>query len=142
LKRISWITLIKFFFPRFAAKAVWIVGAYLISKWTNFYTVLWTSDEVNRMLLKISFAGFAIVVALLMYLMIYLPKVKGLNDPSAWNVYCPNVIPGMGITMVVTFLILIRALWPLWGFLAPFYAGTQVMGWMMATHFVPTLGMC
>jgi hypothetical protein len=116
--------------------------AYLIAKWTRFYTTLWTSDEVNRTLLNASFVGFAIVATLLLYLMIYLPKVKGLTDPSAWSVFCPNVVPAMGTTLLVTLLILIRALWPLWGFLGPFYVGSQIMGWVMATHFVPTLGFC
>ncbi|KAG7346108.1 hypothetical protein IV203_005176 [Nitzschia inconspicua] len=122
--------------------AIWIVGAYMISQWTNFYTVLRNSDEVNRTLLNISFVGFVIVITLLLYLMLYLPKVKGLTDPTAWGVYCPNTVPVMGVTTVVSILILIRALWPLWGFVAPFYAGSQVMGWLMATHFIPTLGLC
>ena len=99
---------VRIFSSPFSSSVVWMAAAYLVAKWTHFYSTLWTSDELNRILLKVSFVGLAIVITLLLYLMMYLPKVKGLTDPSAWNVYCPKVIPTMGITMLVTFLILIR----------------------------------
>jgi hypothetical protein len=45
-----------------------------------------------------------------------------------------------GVT-VVSYLILLRAVWPVWGFLAPLVFGTQCMGVIMSLHFLPTMGL-
>jgi len=121
---------------------VWVVAAYFLARWTNFYTTLWSSDQLNRVLLRIAFMGFGIAVAMILYLTLYLPKVKGLSDSSAWSVYCPKVIPTIGVISIVTYLIFLRALWPVWGFLAPVISGTELMAMVMATNFIPVFGLC
>jgi hypothetical protein len=120
----------------------WVVSAYIISKWTDFYTTLWNSEELNRVLLRIAFGGFVVVLSLILYLTVYLPKVKGLSDSSAWSVYCPKVIPTMAVVSLVSYLIFLRACWPVWGFLAPLYSGTEIVAILMATNFIPTFGFC
>ena len=116
----------------------WIFVAVLLARFTDFWGVLWSNQVINRKLLKIAFCGYLVVVSLFLYLAVYLPKIKGLTDPSVWGVYCPKVLPMMCVVGVSTYLVLIRALWPLWGFMAPLISGTEIMGMLMAPHFVPT----
>lgn len=91
----------------------------------------------NRSLLLTVALLLGIQTILVLYLTVYLPRVKGLTDSSAWEVYCPRVIPVMTVTGIVSILLLIRAVWPVWGFLAPLILGIQAMGCLFALHFVP-----
>ncbi len=120
----------------------WVIVAVVLARWTDFFGILWRDERLNRRLLKVSFAGCLVVLTQFLYLTVYLPKFKGLSDPSVWGVYCPKVLPTMCITGIVSYFVLIRALWPLWGFMAPLISGTEIMGMLMALHFVPTFGIC
>lgn len=121
---------------------VWVIWAVILARWTDFFSVLWKDERLNRTLLKVASGGFLVALSLFLYLTLYLPRIKGLSDPSVWGVYCPKVFPMMCVTVVITYLVLIRSLWPLWGFLAPFISGSEIMGIVMALHFVPTFGFC
>jgi hypothetical protein len=118
-------------------QVAWVVVALLMARWTHFYSTVWNGSKPNRNLLAIAFLGVGINTALLLYLVVYLPKIKKLSDSSAWSVYCPRVIPTMTGVGIATFFIFVRALWPVWGFLAPLIFGTQVMGLLFGLHFVP-----
>jgi hypothetical protein len=120
----------------------WVIAAYFVARWTKFFSTVWSSPDLNRSLLRVSFLGFGIVTALVLYLTVYLPKVKGLSDSSAWNVYCPRVIPTMVGLSVASYLIFLRALWPVWGFLSPLWSGVELMGILMASNFIPACGLC
>jgi len=121
----------------------WVIVAILVDRWTEFFGVLWWHNELlNRTLLRIAFGGFLVVVSLFLYLTLYLPRIKGLSDPSVWGVYCPRVMPSMCLTGLATYVVFVRALWPLWGFKAPLVSGIEIMGMLMALHFVPTFGLC
>ena len=117
----------------------WVVAAALVAYWTNFFSVLFSDTEtVNRTLIHMAFSGFGINTVLTLYLTVYLPKVKVLPaDASAWNVYCPRVIPIMTLTGVLTALLLIRGTWPKWGFFAPLFLGVGAMGFLFSLHFIP-----
>jgi hypothetical protein len=118
-------------------QVAWVVVALLMARWTHFYSTVWNGSKPNRNLLATAFLGVGINTALLLYLVVYLPKIKKLSDSSAWSVYCPRVIPTMTGVGIATFFIFVRALWPVWGFLAPLIFGTQVMGLLFGLHFVP-----
>lgn len=54
-----------------------------------------------------------------------------------WDVYCPKVIPAMtGVGLLCAFL-MIRAFWPVWGFLTPIILGIVTMGGIFSFHFIP-----
>ena len=76
-------------------------------------------------------------MVLLLYLTVYLPKVIKLTDPSAWPVYCPRVIPSMILLAVLAAIFLIRATYPVWGFLSPLILGIEAMGALFATQLIP-----
>ena len=119
-------------------EVAWVAFALVVSRWTSFYTTIWSSDKANRGLIRLAFLGLGVNTALFLYLSVYLPRVKGLGNSSAWSVYCPRVIPSMATVGILTVLILIRATWPVWGFLAPLILGIQFMGALMFLHFIPT----
>ena len=101
--------------------------------------------DVNLLILRLALIGFGVVILLGLYLTVYLPKFKGLalKDSAGWApVYCPNVIPSMSVTFVISVMLLIRSVWPVYGFLAPFIVSSQFMALLMSTHLLPTLGLC
>jgi hypothetical protein len=135
----------------------WVTAAILTAYATNFWSVvLLLQDAVessgessnessktipqllpNRSLLQIVGLLLGIQTILVLYLTVYLPRVKGLTDSSAWEVYCPRVIPVMTATGIIAIMLLIRAVWPVWGFLAPLILGIEAMGCLFGLHFVP-----
>lgn len=115
----------------------WVTVAALVARWTNFVHVLLSSTEVNRTVLHLAVACLGTNVILLLYLIVYLPKVVKLTDSSAWEVYCPNVIPCMGLFSALSAIFLIRATYPVWGFLAPLILGIEAMGALFATQLIP-----
>ena len=119
-------------------EVAWVILAILVARWTSFFTTIWSGEKANRGLIRLAAVGFGINAVLFLYLSVYLPRVKGLVNSSAWSVYCPRVIPSMTGVGVLTILILIRATWPVWGFLAPLILGIQFMGALMSLHFIPT----
>jgi prolipoprotein diacylglyceryltransferase len=142
----------------------WVVLAYVVARWSNFFSyVLWginktkTPDtgstaavgrsdvDVNLTVLRLALVGFSVVTMLGLYLTVYLPRVKGLplKDSASWApVYCPTVIPSMAVTFAVSFILLIRSVWPIYGFLSPIIASAQFIALFMSTHLIPTFGLC
>ena len=119
--------------------AVWVFLAWLVARRTHFYAVLFSTHnhQANRGLLQCVYICWGIQTVLVLYLTVYLPKGLGLTDASAWPVYCPKVIPTATLLGVLSIILLIRATWPVWGFLAPAILGTQAMGLLFGLHFVP-----
>ncbi len=126
--------------------AVWVLFGGFVAKGTNTPLVLLSSPpyphglshaQPIRPLLLVAMAQLTANFILLLYLGLYLPKVKGLKDPESWSVYCPRVIPIMTANGVVCAFFLIRSLWPVWGFLTPFILGVEAMGLLFSMHFIP-----
>ncbi|CAB9517049.1 expressed unknown protein [Seminavis robusta] len=116
---------------------VWVLLAMFVAYWCSFFSTLLFYEEVNRTVLNMAFLCWAAVVAGIIYLMAYLPLVIKLKDTEAWSVYCPKVIPGMIVSGIVGFILLIRGTWPVWGFLAPLIFAIEFMGFLFSLHFVP-----
>ena len=115
----------------------WIILAIVVARWTNFYHAVFQSEEANRIMMRLAACGLGIITSLFLYLAVYLPRVKGITDSSAWPIYCPKVIPTMTAVSIVTYLCALRGMWPVFGFLSPLIFGTQLMGAFMALHFIP-----
>lgn len=129
-------------------KVAWVSAAAGVAYWTQFFQVILQlhdqnnkpehHHQVNRPMLQLAAVGFGILVVLTLYLTIYLPKVVGVKDSAAWDVYCPRVIPTMIIVAIITSLALVRATWPVWGFFAPLILALEAMGALFALHFIPS----
>lgn len=122
-----------------AIAAAWVVTAAFVAYWTDTVHVLFSPDtEAVRLLLQLVAVGVGVQTVLTLYLTVYLPYGKGLTDSSAWSVYCPRVIPALTAVSVVAFLLLVRAVWPVWGFLAPLILSMEGLGLLFLLQFVPS----
>ena len=132
--------------------AIWVVVASLIFHYTDSSHVYLLTDDsnynttennslkpttANVLLMQLVMIGLGINTVLFGYLLIYLPYVKGLHDSTAWDVYCPRVIPCMTLIGIGIFILLIRATYPIWGFLAPIIISIEAMGALFVCHFIP-----
>lgn len=117
---------------------VWVTLAYATHQGCHVSQTLFNTKESHAIqpLLHIVACLLGIQVVLATYLIVYLPYCKQL-DSSAWPVYCPRIIPMASVVGVVTVLLLVRACWPVWGFLTPLILGIQGMGVLFALQFVP-----
>ena len=127
---------------RFQDKVIalaWVIAAAVVSWASGTYSVLRHPKEegANLLLLQVVAVLLGVNTILMAYLTVYLPRVKGLTDSSAWEVYCPAVIPVMTAVGILSFILAIRATWPVWGFLAPIIISIQCLGLLFALHFVP-----
>jgi hypothetical protein len=95
------------------------------------------SPTANVLLMQLVMIGLGINTVLFLYLLLYLPYVKGLRDSTAWDVYCPRLIPCMTLIGVGIFIVLIRATYPIWGFLAPIIIAIEATGALFVCHFIP-----
>ena len=121
------------------AAVVWVVTAAIVVKVSNTPFVFLSDERVIRPLLHAALVLMGINTLLVLYLAIYLPKIKGIQDSSGWDIYCPRVVPSMAIFGVVAAILLIRSTWPVWGFLAPLILGTEALGALFFLHFLPWL---
>jgi len=125
------------------AAFLWVLLAAGVAYGTDFWNVVLlktnsdSAKQPSRPILQVAALAISVDVALVLYLVVYLPRCKGLVDSSAWRVYCPRVVPIAIAVAVVAALLLIRGTWPVWGFFAPFVLGMQAMGALFALHFVP-----
>lgn len=124
-----------------AATVVWVVSAALVARWSDFFRVVLSDSRLYRPPLYAAVVCLGINTVLLLYLTVYLHAVVGLprGDSSVYDVWCPRVIPTMTGLGVLSFLLLIRATFPVWGFLSPFVLGLETLGALFALHFVPWL---
>jgi len=99
--------------------------------------VVLSDARVNRPIFNVAVMLFSINVILLLYLVLYLPCVKGIRSSAAWEAYCPRVIPTMTAIGVADTMLFIRATWPVWGFLSPLILGIEFLGSLFFLHFVP-----
>lgn len=117
----------------------WVITAGVVVWWSGTWNVLRHPVQAgaNLSLLQIVALLLGVNTVLMAYLTIYLPKVKGLTDSSAWEVYCPAVIPTMTGLGILAFILAIRATWPVWGFLAPLVLSIECLGLLFSLHFIP-----
>jgi hypothetical protein len=116
---------------------IWEILAGCVAKMTRLPQVILSGERVVKPLLYMSFILLGLNTVLLLYLTIYLPRIKGITDSSAWDVYCRHVVPTMTIFGILTGLLLIRSIWPVWGFLSPLILAVEIFGCLYALHFVP-----
>jgi hypothetical protein len=104
----------------------WVVLAGFTLIQTNFLHRCFADPEVNRLFFNASLALIAVNGTLLLYLAVYLPYVARVTLP--WDVYCPRVIPTICGLSLVCAGTLLKALWPVWGFVTPFILVSVGMG--------------
>lgn len=117
---------------------IWVSLAVATVYYTDFIKVILTDKRINRMPLNLSIVSMVIVVAILVYLCVYLPIFEKIRDYRMWDIHCPNMIPmltGAGASCIVS---LVVAMWPVWGLLSPLLVFFLMMGFMFLAHFIPS----
>lgn len=117
---------------------VWVVVALVMARLAHVPKVLLSSDSgANRTVLHVAFLLLGVNTVLTGYLGVYLPKIKGIKGASAWDAYCPRIVPIMTVTGIACGICFIRATFPVWGFLSPLILGIEAMGAFFSLHFIP-----
>ena len=124
---------------------VWVAVAYAITVYTKLFHTIITDERILRPTLYSATSLFTMNGILIVYLTVYLPfkfptsnihKVKA-SSPQFWEAYCPNVIPIMTVCGILGSLLLVRASYPVWGFLTPLILGVVALGLFFSLHFIP-----
>ena len=117
---------------------IWVAASVIVFHYSHTSSVLFDSDSAAvRPLLQIAAVGFGVNTVLTAYLTLYLPLAKGLNSSDVWPVYCPRVIPTMTVVAICTGIVLMRAVWPVYGFLSPLILAVEALGCLFALQFIP-----
>ena len=115
----------------------WCVLAGFVLVKTDFISVAFMSPTVNRSYFNLALVCIAINTVIAFYLCIYLPCFVRTELP--WSVYCPRMIPTMTGVGTVCAILLLKSLWPVWGFLTPLILISLGMVAMFSLHFIPFL---
>lgn len=118
---------------------LWVLFAIFVARVTDTPKVILFSKHPIRPLLHVAITQLTVNFLLMIYLGVYLAKVKGIKDSQAWAIYCPRVIQFMTINGIITVFTLLRSLWPVWGFLTPLILSIEFVGLLFATNFIPAL---
>ncbi|KAL7441275.1 hypothetical protein ACHAXH_005347 [Discostella pseudostelligera] len=128
------------------AALAWVVAAIITAHYTNLFPALYSdTTRVIRPLLHLSLLLFGINTLLIIYLTIYLPykfptsklHIVHASTPAFWEAYCPNVIPIMTGCGVLGMIVLVRAVYPVYGMASPLVLGVVGLGMFFGLHFIP-----
>ena len=114
----------------------------LIEVHSNNFIYLYTSkttDNSRFWLFTASCSG-VLFLSVVIYLAIYLPWYKKINDSQMWDIHCPHAIPCATICGSISIISFAIAIWPIWGLLSPLIVFVLVMGFIFASHFIPHCG--
>ena len=134
------------FFIHRLYQVAWTVSASFIAAYTRLFYTIFTDQRILRTLLHASIVLFSINAVLILYLTVYLPHIKfpklsnssiSASSSAFWDVYCPRVIPIMTGCGVIGSFLLVRACYPVWGFLSPLLLGWVALGAFFSLHFIP-----
>ena len=75
------------------AAVIWVVTAAIVIKVSNTPSVFLSDERVIRPLLHVALVLVGINTLLVLYLAIYLPKIKGIQDSSGWGGYVSIYLP-------------------------------------------------
>ena len=79
--------------------------------------------------------GITINIIIIIYLTLYLPLIEKNTIP--WEVYCPNMIPTSTVIGIISFILFMIAVWPVYGMLTPLIVLIILLGLVFSTHFIP-----
>lgn len=130
---------------RTAKTVAWVVAAYATAAYTRLFHVIFTDARIIRPVLHASIVLFSINAVLTLYLIAWLPfkfPVSSIHktpasSPAFWEAYCPRVIPTMTACGLLGSYLLVRACYPVWGFLTPLILGVVALGIFFSLHFIP-----
>ena len=112
----------------------WVGLAGLIIYKTNFFRQLWENEEISSLFMNLTLVCLGINVTIMMFVTVVLP-LQG-KEPDIEKT--PGLIPVMTIAGILLPIFLTLAVWPLWGFLSPFYIFVLTFGYIFSLTFLPS----
>ena len=97
---------------------------------------MWDSPEVNSFFLNVALVAIGLNISVMGYLTIYGPCVLGREIDLEEDI--PAIVPIMAGSGVASFICLILAGWPIWGFLTPVYIMILFFGSTFSMVFMPS----
>lgn len=127
----------------------WVMLASATVYYTDMVNVALYSETINRKALNMSLMCLIFNALLMVYIAIYLPRFKGIQDPfkevdhegKKWvwlDIHHPKAIPTMTAVGLLCIILTMVAFWPEWGFFTPLLVGFLMMGVILGIHFVPS----
>ena len=98
--------------------------------------MVWESPKVNRTYFYLAFACLMFNMSMLAYLSLWCALIKGIEEPL--DTYVPKAVPVMSLVGVICTVLFFFALWPVWGFLTLLLQFAFFMGFISASHFLPS----
>ena len=96
--------------------------------------------SISRFWLFIASCTGVLFLSVVVYLAVYLPWYKKINDSQMWDIHCPHAIPCATLCGSISIVSFTIAIWPVWGLLSPLIVFILVMGVIFASHFIPHCG--
>mmetsp|Transcript_10204 Transcript_10204/g.30143 ORF Transcript_10204/g.30143 Transcript_10204/m.30143 type:complete len:196 (-) Transcript_10204:148-735(-) len=118
---------------------VWMAAAAAVAKYADVFGAMLHDPRVIRPVFNAALGLLGINAVLTLYLAVYLPRIVGIKDCTAWEAYCPRVIPTITVLGILCGFLLVRSLWPVWGVLTPLVLGVESLGALFSLHFIPWL---
>uniref|UniRef100_A0A7S2RNV8 Transmembrane protein n=1 Tax=Mucochytrium quahogii TaxID=96639 RepID=A0A7S2RNV8_9STRA len=116
---------------------LWVVAAGAAVYYTEFIKVCREGKDVHRIWFNIGLALFVVATVLVLYMAIYVPRVKKCNlDPA---VYSPKMLPFTAVCSVLSGICFVIGLWPVYGLFTPAMLGLLWIGGLMSAHFLPSI---
>ena len=97
---------------------------------------MWENPTVNSFFLNVALCAIGINIAILVYITVYLPFKTGRNDIDP-SVDTPQLVPAMTVAGLAGFICFNLAVWPIFGFLTPFYLIIMFFGGSLTMTFLP-----
>ena len=125
--------------------ACWVGAGLLTGYFSKFWSVMTLQDDGIIFPLHVAAVSLLVINIILgFYLTMYVPRKLSIprdcSLSSAWNMYCPKVIPIMTCNGVVCGFCFIRATWPIWHVLSPLIIGLEFVAMLFSLHFIPWCG--
>lgn len=102
---------------------------------TNFFRQVWENPKVNRFFLNLCLTCCAMMLTLLAWMSLIGPII--LRREIELERDYPKLVPVMAISMVLSVIFSIMAMWPVFGFLTPIYMLALTFGGTMSMILLP-----
>eukprot|EP01015_Nassula_variabilis_P019878 TRINITY_DN3406_c0_g1_i3.p1 TRINITY_DN3406_c0_g1~~TRINITY_DN3406_c0_g1_i3.p1 ORF type:complete len:219 (+),score=25.09 TRINITY_DN3406_c0_g1_i3:50-706(+) len=114
---------------------LWCLACAITIYYTNFFRLIFEHPRINTLFLNIGMIGIGINSILGLYAGFYLPFIKKNRDPI--DQVNPRAVQLGAIAGVTTFITIIIAIWPLWGWLSILIIFVFFMAIINVNHFLP-----
>ena len=113
----------------------WVVISILILYYTDLIHQITSDKRIERFSLTIAITSLSINLVLVLYSTIWLPYMMKTKVPI--EIYAPKLVPISALLAIITIIMFMYALWPIYGLLTPLLILILTLGLLLSCHFIP-----